>query len=375
MKFKHDWTRKLPENCIVKSIDLEGENVVFGLYCVDKEIDIAVNILNGKVNLREQREPGIKGSLTKGLDTTMVTCYRGLNNKLWTKATRGLATRFICENDLCILAVLQKDYTLDVSFLDKNGETVDTAKFSKVYDYQLASSQDIIALTTMGFTSEDSHTMLIDTSTMSIIEEMEGFGGFAQSTKHHVLIYGFKETQLYTKIFDKRGDEVLEIEGQPMVPPYNPVPQFTQDGFKFEPKAVPIVDKHVVKLVSLTDYSIFNVFIKLPFTRGVFDVDLVENTLITMNNIMSKPVLIKHDVRGGIDWVSHIVREVVYLVSSRSIVALNTRMFNGETRIYYVQGRHLAHLESFSGNVKPVLAYGDAVILTDNKLVSRYAVE
>lgn len=376
MSLKLDWKRTFPDGCIIRGIKNEDESIIFNLYCSDKEIDIAINVNNGRQTIKEQRETGLLGTLESRESVHIATCYRGLGNRAWYKVYRGVITKFCCQQTLCIQATLNKERVLDASILDKNGETIETLRFSNVFDFSIDSSRDIMALSITGINIESSHSILIDLSTVDIVEELERFGGRILSTMDHLLIYGFKEHGLtYTKVFDKKGEEVLEIEGIPYLPPYNPLPIPVHGALKFTSGSIVVADKHTVKIVSPRDYSIITIYVKIPFTRGVFYVDLEENSMISLSNLMGKVVLIKHDARGVVDWVSHILREVAYLVASRSIIVMNTKGLGGETRVYQVSGKTLIHIDSFPPNVLPIIALGDSIVLTDGRVVTRYVIE
>ncbi|MEM0355434.1 MAG: hypothetical protein QXO78_01745 [Desulfurococcaceae archaeon] len=376
MSLKLDWKRTFPEDCIITGFKHESESIFFNLYCSSNELDVAVNVNNGRLTIKEQREPGLLGTFEFREHLFIATCYQGLGNRLWYRTCRGVITRFHCQQNLCILATLSKDRVLEASILDKNGETLETMKYNNVLDFTIGSSRDILALSISGLDIDYSRSILIDLSTMNIVDEIEKFGGQIVSTMDHVAVYGFKEYGLtHTKFFDKRGEEVLEIEGIPYFPPYNPLPIPIHERLKFPTNIIVVGDKHNVKIINPRDYSIIFAYTKMPFTKGIFDVDLEENTLISLLNLMGKPVLIKHDIRGVVDWVSHIMREVSYLVSSRNLVALNTRIFGGETRIYRVMDRKLIHIDSFGSNTIPIVINEDSVILTNGRLVTRYIVE
>lgn len=372
----HEWTRPLPSECSIFSIRFRREWLDIELYCREGIVESSINTLNGRIELKDRREPELKGVVERKGEVYVATAYRGFGNKLWTKTLKGLSVRFLCKTELCVLSILKPNRELEASLLDKDGETIDTVVLRSVYDYDLRSSHSMIALSTIGFGEESTSTLLIDPSTASIVDHITGYGGYVVACLDHVIVNGYRDNRAVAKVFSSEGEEVLEVDGKAVLPPYNPFVYQLDGSERFEVKKIVLIDKYEVKVFDPYDYSMIYTVSRPPFTRGVLDIDVEEYRIVSLSHLMGKPLILEFDFRGSVKWVSHVIHGFRYgLVSSDMVSLYFIGDEGGETRIYSIEDNNLIHEDSFGGNVYPIALRKNRVILTNEKLISSYVLE
>ncbi len=371
----HNWSRQLPENCELHFFRVTTDQIVLGLYCSDYLQELRVNTINGKIELGDRRKPELKGKVEMRKNFFIVSCYQGLGKILWNRVERGLNTKVLCKMEICIIATMNKDRELEVKIVDKRNEELDRIRIANVYDFHIGASDELIILSTTGFTEESNTVTIIDPATVSIVEHVPGFGGFVLSSSEHVFVYGYKEGGMITKVFTGEGEEVLETEGIPVLPPYNPFAYPLIHHGMFSTENIIIMDRNEIKVFDPYDFSLIYTALKPPLTRGVINVDINEPSMIVYGILTGKPYLIKYDHAGVVKWISHVLRDFVYALTSDKIIAMYIRSLGGETRIYRIAGNTLIHEESFAPHVFPLLVRGDTVILTDSRIISSYSIE
>ncbi len=376
MALKHEWSRPLPSGCEIYSVRIHGEWIDLSLYCSDYISQILINIINGRIQTKERKGLELKGVIERRGEFYVATCYRGYENKLWNKVLRGLNLRFLCRTEICVSALMKPNRDVEITIMDKDGETIDIMTITNVYDYDMKASSSLIVLTTKGYREESTSTLLIDPATASIIDHITGFGGNVLASLDHVFVSGFRENRIVTKVFSSDGEEVLEIDGQPVIPPYNPIAYQIPGSERFEAKNIVVMDRYEVKVFDTFDYSTIYTVLRPPFTRGVIDIDHEEYSIVTLSHIMGKPFILKYDFNGVVKWVSHIVRDLYYALVSNQLVAMYTRTpHGGETRVYRIEDGTLIHEDSFGYDVYPLVVRRNNVLLTNEKVVSSYTME
>lgn len=371
----HNWSRHLPEKCEIRSFKITAEQIILDLYCSDYVQELRLNTINGKIELGERRKPGLRGKVEKRRNFFIISCYQGINKILWNRVERGLNTKVICKMEICVITTINKDRVLEIRIVDKRNEELDYITIPNIYDFHVSASEDLIAISTLGY-SEDSNTIiLIDPATVSVIEHVTGFGGYVLSTLEYIFIYGYRGNSLFTKIFSGEGEEVLETEGIPVLSPYNPFASPSRLPYMFSIENIVVMDRNEIKVFDIYDLSQIYTALKPPLTRGVIDVNINEPSIIVYGILTGKPYLIKYDHSGIIQWISHILKDFIYALVSDKIIAMYVKSFGGETRIYRINDNTLIHEESFAPKVLPLLVRGDTVILTDGRIVSSYSLE
>ena len=374
MPVKHIWTRGLPEGCELEGVGFYDEWIEFRLYCRDEMRMVRIDFLSGKTSIRSLGEPELRGSVEHKREFHSVFCYKGLKRRVWNRIIRGLNVKMKCRKDICVVAVVQPNYNLEIQTYSGNGDLMEKIGLGKVYHFDVVASENLIAVTSAGFTEEGTATVLFDGSTGTVIDYYTGFGGYAVASPEMVFIIGKQEERTYTRGYNNDGEEMIHDEGVPVLAPFNPIPHQIDGMNGFQPKIVALMDRHEIKIYNTIDYSIDYTVIRPPFTRGVFHIDEYNAAVLSM--AMGKTLIINYDLKGRIKWASHLVRDLRYAVISSNLVAMYVqRNKKGETRLYSISGNILKHEESFGPNAMPIIARRSHIVLTDGRVVAAYAME
>ncbi|OYT38371.1 MAG: hypothetical protein B6U89_06045 [Desulfurococcales archaeon ex4484_58] len=373
MPLRHSWSRSLAGNCMVYSIRYRREWLELELYCKDHIATILLNVINGRIQHKDRREPELLGNIEVKDKFFVISCYNGLGNRLWSRVLKGIGAKFLCRKEICVSLLMKPDRKLEINILDKDGEVLDTMGVPNVYDFDIGGSREMIAVTTRGFREESTSTFLIDPSIASIIDHITGFGGHVISGLDLLFIVGYREREVITKVYSNEGEEVLEINGYPAIPPQNPIPYKVLGSEKFEIRKIVIIDKYEVKVFDPYDYSMIYTLMKPPFIRGVIDVNDEDYSITSLSTIMGKPYIVKYGINGNVQWISHIVRGFRYAFVSNKLLAMHVEGINGyETRVYRIDDHTLIHLDTFGSNAYPIFIRKDSILLSNDKIVSAY---
>lgn len=375
MSLVHNWSRSLPGNCSIHYVRFESDWIILGLYCTDSIEEISVDIINGKLQKRRSSEAELIGYSEFRKNFYVVTCYKGLNKRLWNRVERSINSKIVCRQNICVVANLKPERTLEVKIIDVKNEDLETINIENTYDFQIGSSLDLISITTTGMWQEHSATVLIDPATVSVLDYITGFGGYVVESTDYLSIYGFSKGKYITRIYSSHGEEVLEIDGIPVLIPFNPLTYRVHRDKLFETRLIGVVDKNDIKIVDTSDFSISATFIKPPFTRGVINVDLEMYSIMVYSVFSSKPLIIRYDPNGVPLMISHEISGFKYGLFTNKIAAIFVERKDVETRVYRIIDNMLVHEDSFGPGVFPLIARGDTVVLTDSKKISSYSLE
>ncbi|MEM1741529.1 MAG: hypothetical protein QW615_04530 [Desulfurococcaceae archaeon] len=371
----HNWTRVLPENCIIQYVKFESDWIIIGLYCSDSIEEISIDIVSGRIQRRKSSELELIGYAEFRKNFYVITCYKGLNKRLWNRIEKSLNSKVICRQNTCVTASLKPNRVLEVKVIDARNEEIESINIENTYDFQIGSSLSLVVLTTTGIRQEYSSTLLIDPSTISIIDHISGFGGYVVESTDYVLVYGFSRGGYVTKIYDYHGEEVFEINGVPVLIPFNPLAYRVHRDKLFEFKLIAIIDRNDVKAINPYDFSIVFTSIKPPFTRGVLNIDVETYSLIVYSVLWNKPLIIKYDSNGTPLVISPQISSLRYGLFTNKIAAIYVERERGETRLYSIRDNIMVHEESFGPGVFPLVIKGDTIILTDSRKISSYSME
>ncbi len=374
MPIRHIWTRGLPESCRLEGVGFRDEWIVFKLYCRDEMRSLTIDFLSGKTSIRSLGEPELRGMVEHKREFHTIFCYKGLKRRVWNKIIRGLNVKMICRKDICVVAVVNPNYSLEVQTYSGSGDLLEKIGLGRIYHFDLVASDNIIAVTSAGFTEEGTATILFDGSTGTVIDYYTGFGGYAVASPEMVFIMGKQDDIFMTRGYNNDGEEMINDEGLPVLPPFNPIPLPVQGMEGYEPRIIALMDRHEIKVYNTIDYSIDYTFIRPPFTRGLFGIDEYSTTVLS--SIMGNSLIINYDLKGRVKWASHLVRDLKYAVVSTNLVAMYVeREGRGETRLYSINEDILKHEETFGPNAKPIMARRSHIVLTDGRVVAAYAME
>ena len=371
----HNWSRQLPENCELDYFRIISDQIMIGLYCRDYLIEVRVNAINGKVEIGERKRPELRSRVELRKNFYIISCYQGKDRVLWNRIERGLNTKVLCRMEICVIATLNKNRELEVKIVDKRNEEIDRVRINDVYDFHMSSSENLIVVSSIAVSEEANTTLIIDPATASIVDHRTGFGGYSLADLEHVLVFGYHGESVITKVFSSEGEEVLESEGVPVLPPYNPFPYPINPRGDFSGNYITLIDRSEIKVFDSYDYSLIYTALKPPLTRGVIDVDVEEPSTTVYTVLAGKPYIAKFDHMGNIRWISHILTGFTYALTSDKLVAVHVSRGGGETRVYRIEGNALIHEESFGPRVYPILVRGDTIILTDGRIISSYSLE
>ncbi len=374
MAVRRIWVRTLPENCGLDGIGFQDEWIVFRLYCRNEQKNMLIDFLSGKTSIRSMGEPELRGRVEHRREFHTLFCYRGLKQRVWNRIIRGLNVKMVCRKDICVTGIIHPDHSLEVQIYSGNGDLLEKIGVGRVFHFDIVGSDNIIVVTTMGFTREETVTILFDGSTGTVVDYYTNFGGYALSSPDMVYVIGREEEALYTRGYNNDGEEIINDEGIPILIPYNPIPHQIPGMERFQSKGLIILDRMEVKVYNTFDYSIDYTILRPPFTRGVFYID--EYNIAVLGSIMGHSVILNYDLKGRIKWVSHLVRDLEYAIVSPSLVALYVkRNGRGETRIYSIDENTLRHEESFGPNAMPIIARRSYIVLTNGRVVAAYSME
>jgi len=371
----HEWTRYIPEHCDIYSVISSGEHLLLNLYCRDYVVEAKLNIVTGKLEFGERKKPVLRGRVEFRKDLFLVTCFYGKDRVLWNKVEHGIGAKIACRMDICVVSSMSKERVLAVKVIDNRGEVLDQLTVPNVYDYHVASSENIIAVSTIGFSEENTVTLLVDAATASIVDYRSGFGGYAVADLDHVYVYSYRAGNAVTKVFDNNGDEVLESDGIPVLPPYNPFAYRANKLFDHGPSHIVIMDKSTLKIYDPSEYTLITTMLKPPLIRGVMRVDVEKPSVVAFTSFMGRLYLAEFAFNGEIEWVSHVLPQLSYGIASNKLVALYVERETGETRVYRISDGMLVHEDTFAPNVYPLAVRGNQVVLTNNQLISAYTLE
>lgn len=375
MSLIHNWSRNLPRDCNIHYTRFESDWVIFGLYCTESIEEISIDTISGKLQKRRSSEAELKGFSEFRKNFYVLTCYRGLNKRIWNRVERSLNSKIICRQNICVTASLKPERVLEIKIIDIKNEDLETISIENTYDFHIGSSLDLIAVTTTGIRQEYSATVLIDPATLSVLDHLTGFGGYIVESTDYLLIYGFSKGKYVTKMYSSHGEEVLEIDGIPVLVPYNPLTHRVHRDKLFDTKFIGIIDKNDIKIVDPSDFSIILTCIKPPFTRGVLSVDLEMYSVTVYSVFGNKPLIIKYDSSGAPVFISHELSGFRYGLFTSKMATIYVERGYGETRVYRIVDNMLIHEDSFGPGVFPIFVRGDTVILTDSKKISSYSME
>ncbi|MET1159596.1 MAG: hypothetical protein ABWW65_01420 [Thermoprotei archaeon] len=375
MNIVRNWTTTLPEYCGIESIRFESEWIILDLYGKGNEAKIALNTINGKIQKREVREPGLKGFVEKKANEYIISIMKGCNNKLLSKVIRGLNVKLMCKQDLCIIAHINRERVLTITLISRDGSIIDELKIGKVYEFDIASTASVLALSTIGVNEETTLLLLVDPSTKSVIERLTGFGGFLLPSLDFIIVYSYIENKPFSKIYTENGEELFEIDGLPTLPPYTPFPRHTNQ-YLCEPHKIVFITKNDIRVVNSRDFTLENILPKPPLMRGVVDVDSRSYVITGFSKISGLPLLTQYLVTGDIKWFIHATNSFSYALASQRLIAIYSRSPLNETRIYALDDNGMPlYIDSFAPNVFPLIVKENTVILTDIKMVSSYSIE
>jgi hypothetical protein len=378
LPLRHTWTRALPSNCVIDNVRFREEYVALRLYCKDSMVEYLINFISGKVDTRKIGEPELRGIVERKREFRTLICFKGYKNRVWSRISRSLSTKMICRKDVCVIADLKPNYALDITVLTGSGDVLESVTVSRVYHFDIAGADNLIAVTTRGVRAESTITMLIDGSTGSVIDHVTGFGGSAIASPDYVLIYGEHEGKIITHGYNNDGEEIIPggEEGLPILPPFNPIPHKVPGSDIFETKRIVFMGRNELRIYNPEEYVMEYTLVKPPFTRGVFNININEYTITVLAQIMGWPLIITFDFKGRIKWLSHIIRDLRYALVSGSVIAMYVHNgVRGETKIYSIKDNTLIHEESFGPNALPLLVRRTSILLTDGRVVAAYTME
>lgn len=375
MGIVHNWSRVLPENCAIQYVKQESDWLVIGLYCTDSFEEVSIDIINGKIQRRSSSEPELIGASEFRRNFYVITCYKGLNKRVWSRVEHSLNSKTICRQNVCVVTSMKPDRSLEVKLVNAKNEEVESISIENTYDFQVGASLNLIVVTTTGIRVENSSTVLIDPATLSILDYVNGFGGYVTESTDYLLVYGFSRGKYVTKIYDSHGEEVFEIDGIPVLIPFNPLTHKIRRNMLFDTRFIGIIDKNDIKIIDPVDFSILLTIIKPPFTRGVLSVEPDMHVVTVYSVFGNKPLIIKFDSTGTPVSISHEINNLRYGLFTSKAAAIYIEREFGETRIYSIVDNLHIHEDSFGPNVYPLTMRGDVVILTDSRKVSSYSLE
>jgi len=349
-----------------------GEFIEFKLYCKDKVQTVKLDTIHGKMEFGDSKKPGLIGRVEYRRGLYIVSCMEGLDKIAWSRVEKTLNAKIACRYDICVLATLNDKHVLTIKLIDKSNEELDEVNLENIYDFHIGGSEDLLVVSAISHTMEYNSTLLIDPTTVSILDHVTGFGGYILASLENTFVYGFKQGLLTTKVFSIEGEEILETTGIPVLPPFNPFSYPIGEYQLYSTPYIVIMDRNELKVYDPFDYTIKFIGLKPPLTRGVVNVDPDHGDIVVYASFTNKPFIAKFNIDGSIDWISHIIYGFRYALVSSGIVAVCLN--NMETRIYRVSEPVLIHEDSFAP-AYPIFARGNTIILTDGKLVSSYTLE
>ncbi len=374
MAIKRIWVRTLPENCGLDGISFQDEWIVLKLYCKDEQKNMLIDFLSGKTSIRSLGEPELRGKVEHKREFHTLFCYRGYKQRTWNRIIRGLNVKMVCRKDICVVGIVHPDYNLEVQIYSGSGDLLEKIGIGRVYHFDIVGSDNLIVVSTAGFTRDETATVLFDGSTGTVVDYYTNFGGYAIASPDMVYVIGREEDRVFTRGYNNDGEEVINDEGLPVLIPYNPIPHQIPGMDKFQNKGLAIMDRFEVKVYNTFDYSIDYTVLRPPFTRGIFYID--EYNMAVLASMMGQTVIINYDLKGRIKWVSHLVRDLEYAIVSPNLIALYVkRKGRGETRIYSIDENTLRHEESFGPNAMPVIARRSHIVLTNGRVIAAYSME
>jgi len=372
----HVWTRKFPDYCSLDGFSIDGEWLIIKLYCVDKMIEYRINSISGKTSINTLDEVELRGAVERRREFITFQCFKGYKKKVWGKIVRGLDAKMECRKDICVAAILSPNYTLEIQVYSVHGDILETIGLGKVFSFDIAATENIITVTTHGFTEDNTASVIFDASTGAIIDELSRFGGYLVSSPDIIFIISEQEGKLYCRGYNNDGEEVISDEGVPLFIPFNPIPHRIPGMDRFSSKQVAVMDRNEIRVYNLIDYSIDYTVTRPPFTRGVYNINPDDLSVTALSVIMGMPVIANYDFRGGIRWSSHIIGNIYYALVASDIVAVHEQMKrNTVTRLYKIKDGYLLQEEVFGPNVMPIIARKSYILLTDGRLVASYMLE
>ncbi len=374
MPLRHIWTRGLPEDCRLEGISFRDEWITFKLYCRKEMKSMTIDFLSGKTNVRSLGDPELRGAVEHKREFHTLFCYKGYKHRVWNKIIRGLDVKMMCRKDICVVAMVNPNYSLEVHTYSGSGDLLEKIGLGRIYHFDVVASDNLIAVTSAGMGEEGNATILFDGSTGTVIDYYTGFGGYAIAMPDMVFILGKSEDTWITRGYNNDGEEMIHDEGIPILPPFNPIPHQIPGMEGYQSRITALMDRHEIKIYNMVDYSIDYTFIRPPFTRGLFSIDEYNTTVLA--SIMGNSLIISYDLKGRVKWASHLIRDLKYAVISTNLVAMYVeRGGRGETRLYSINERILKHEETFGPNAMPIMARRSHIVLTDGRVVAAYAME
>ena len=379
MPVKNLWSRTLQRNCRIDAIRYQYEWIELRLYCREQYLNYRINSISGKVEIRRLDHVPLRGTVDHRREFHTLICYRGLENRAWTRIVKVVNAKMVCRKDICVAALAKPGLILEINIFSGNGEILERFTISGVIDFKIVASDNLLVVTTRGIRKQGTITLVIDSSTGSIIEHLTGFGGNAVANIDYVLVYGEHEGKMITQGYNNDGEEIIPggEEGIPVLTPFNPFPtMIDEQAIMFESKQIILMGKNELKLYNPEEFLVEYTFIRPPFTRGVLNLNIHENTASVVARIMGRPVIATYDINGKILWVSHSVKNLIYSLITSEIVGMAVKEDGiWKTKVYRIKGNSLELEKILAPNVFPIYARKDNIIVTDGNVVALYRVE
>ncbi|MCD6301304.1 MAG: hypothetical protein J7L82_04460, partial [Staphylothermus sp.] len=376
---KNLWSRTLEKNCIIDAVKYQYEWIELLLYCKDQYLSYRINSISGKMEIKRLDRVPLRGKVGRRREFYTLVCYRGLENRVWTKIVKVLNAKMICRKDICIATLAKPGLVLEINIFSGNGETLEKFTINGVMDFKLVASDNLIAVTTRGDRRQGTVTIIVDSSTGSIIEQQTGFGGGAIADMNYVLVFGEHEGKVFTQGYNNDGEEIIPggEEGLPVLIPYNPFPAMIDDQISmFESKQIVLMGKNELKLYNPEEFLIEYTFIRPPFTKGVLSLNVHKNITSVIARIMDRPVVATYDINGKILWISPTIRNLKYALITSEIVGMAVKENDvWKTKVYRIKGDNLELEQIFAPNVLPIYARKDNITVTDGNVIALYRME
>ncbi len=369
------WTYNLPSECIFDGLDVRSDWIGLNLYCKNEQRTVIIELSSGRTTVRGGREPELRGVVERKADFLTLRCFRGFGNRVWSRIVRAPCVKMVCRKEVCVAGFLKSNYSLEVNVINARGGVVESITLSNTLDFDIGAASSVIALSTTSPYPEHSTVLFVDAGSGSILDEYTGFGGRVISSPSLIAIYGEHGREMYTRVYNDDGEEVISDEGIALFIPYNPFPFQLPGTDVFNEKYLIVMDKHNLKIYSVADYNLEYMLSRPPYARGVFDVNPEAGTITTLSIVNGYPLVVSYGFRGDVLWQSHIVRQVSRVLHSNTLVTIFDEKFRKETRIAVIRQPVIIEEERLGPGIEPLHVWGRNVVLFDGEKVIAYAYE
>ncbi len=369
------WTYKIPSDCIFDGIDVRDEWITLTLYCKEEIRTVVIELTSGKATAKGGKPLELRGTIEKKTDFTILRCFYGYGNRIWSRIMRGLKIGMICRKEVCVTGFLRPNYNLEISVVNSKGTVLESLNVGNTLDFSIGATNNLIVVSTISPYPEYSAVLFIDPATGSIVDEYTGFGGIVIASPSLIVVHGEHENKRITRVYNDDGEEVISDEGTAVFVPFNPYP-FQLPGIEaYGEEYIVVIDKYNLKVYNTIDYNLEYILVKPPYTKAVFNLNPEEDVITVLSRVSGFPLIVSYNLKGEPLWYTHIVRNVSRVLHSNSIVTLFDEGYRKETRVGVIRQPLVIEEDRFGPGIEPLHVWGRNIVLFDGSKITAYTYE